>query len=73
MKFHGTYVETPKLVPLKVKDLLLHHDKTTLNLEIIPALPIKIYYIIGAPCKRHGLHFLHIFKRSLQIFSLQQF
>ena len=27
----------------------------------------------GAPCTQHGLHFFHIFKRSLQIFSLQQF
>ena len=27
---------------------------------------------IGAPCTQHDLHFLHIFKRSLQIFSPQQ-
>ena len=41
--------------------------------KIISKSKRLLNYIYGAPCTRHGLHFFHIFKRSLQIFSLQQF
>ena len=68
-------IQVPPL-PCDLLRVVIYHTLTVKIHKISRRFCVSLcskYDKYGAPCTRYGLHFLHILKRTLQIFSLQQF